>query len=337
VILAGDIGGTSTRLALFHADRDRVTPVADATFPSASLNGLGETIDHFIRERHRTVDAAAFGIAGPVIDGRAQLPNLPWSVDRDVLARQLDLARVELINDLEANAYGVAALGPEDLVPLNRTASATSGNAAIISVGTGLGEAGLYWDGTAHHPFASEGGHADFAPRNELEADLLKELLESFPTVSYERVLSGAGLYRIYTFLRWRAGRQEPQWLTEAARRHAGPAAISAAALEDSDDVAVAALRLFGSSLGAEAGNLALRMMARAGVYVGGGIAPKILPMLREGAFMSAFVEKGRMRPLLETIPVWVIRNDKTALLGAARYAANVASGRAEALTSAGK
>ncbi len=322
MILAGDIGGTSTRLALFEADGERVRLVAGAVFSSPMLSGLEQAIEQFINTRRGAIEAAGFGIAGPVIDGHAQLPNGRWSVDGEALARQLWLPRVELLNDLEANAHGIAALGPEDLVPLNTTATTARANAAIIAVGTGLGEAGLYWDGAAHRPFASEGGHADFAPRNELEADLLKELLESFPTVSYERVLSGAGLYRIYTFLLGRRGRPEPPWLTAAVARREGPAAISAAALDRSDETAVAALRLFASCFGAEAGNLALRMMALAGVYVGGGIAPKILPMLREGAFMSAFVEKGRMRRLLEQIPVWVVRNDKTALIGAARYAA---------------
>jgi glucokinase len=321
MILAGDIGGTSTRLALVDAEGDRVTLVAGAIFASPSLTGLGDAIDQFINTRGGSFDAAGFGIAGPVIDGRAQLANLPWSVDGRALARQLGLSRVELLNDLEANAHGLAALGADDLIPLNSTTSGAPANAAIISVGTGLGEAGLYWDGASHHPFASEGGHADFAPRNELEADLLNELLESFPTVSCERVLSGAGLYRIYTFLRRRTGRPAPPWLTAAVAGHEGPAAISAAALDQSDDTAVAALRLFVSCLGAEAGNLALRMMALSGVYLGGGIAPKILPMLREGAFMRAFVDKGRMRPMLERIPVYVIRNEKTALLGAARYA----------------
>jgi len=323
MILAGDVGGTSTRLALFETGGGRVTPVAGATFSSPSLSGLDEAIDQFVNTRRATIDAAGFGIAGPVIDGRATLPNLPWSVDEEVLAHQLRLPRVELLNDLEANAHGIAALGADDLVPLNISARASRANAAIISAGTGLGEAGLYWDGTAHRPFATEAGHADFAPRNELETDLLRELLESFPTVSCERVLSGAGLYRIYTFLRSRVRMPEPSWLTDALRRNEGPAAISSAALEQRDETAVAALRLFVSCLGAEAGNLALRMMALAGVYVGGGIAPRILPMLRESTFMSAFVDKGRMRPLLEKIPVWVIRNDRTALFGAARYAAN--------------
>ena len=181
-------------------------------------------------------------------------------------------------------------------------------------------EAGLYWDGSVHRPFATEAGHADFAAQRARRR-ICCRICPSFPTVNIERVLSGAGLYRIYTFLRRRAGRPEPSWLTEAFRQHEGPAAISAAALNGTDETAVAALRLFVSCLGAEAGNLALRMMALGGVYVGGGIAPKILSMLSDGVFISAFVDKGRMRSLLETIPVWVIRNDKTALIGAARAA----------------
>jgi glucokinase len=203
MILAGDIGGTSTRLALFETDGDRVTIVAGATFSSTSLSGLGDAIEQFINTRSRTVKAAGFGIAAPVIDGRAKLPNLAWSIDGQELARQLGLPRVELLNDLEANAHGIAALGRDDLVPLHISARRVRGNAAIISAGTGLGEAGLYWDGSAHRPFATEAGHADFAPRNKLEADLLKDLLDSFPTVSSERVLSGAGLYRLFVVARF--------------------------------------------------------------------------------------------------------------------------------------
>ena len=325
MILAGDIGGTSTRLALFESSGGRVTPVAGATYSSAALGQLDEAIDQFINVRQRPVDAACFGIAGPVIRGRAQLPNLPWSVDSDALARRLGLAHVDLVNDLEANAYGIAALTPSDLVSLNEAAPAP-GNAAIISVGTGLGEAGLFWDGESHRPIASEAGHADFAPRNTIEIDLLRALLDEFPRVSYERVLSGDGIHRLYTFVRRRLGRAEPAWLTDAARRQSAPAAISAAAIDGRDDMAVAALRLFVSVLGAEAGNLALRMMALGGVYLGGGIAPKILPLLSGGEFMRAFVQKGRLQSMLESIPVWVIRNDKTALLGAARYAASMAT-----------
>jgi glucokinase len=340
VILAGDIGGTSTRLGIvsnagpgFSRTSDvgsgfsRTSGVVSGssrtrTFESASLHSLDEAIDQFLDDGRDVIEAACFGVAGPVIDGRATLPNLPWTVDSALLARRLGLPSVPVLNDLEANAYGIATLTTDDLVAVNEARPAAHANAAILSVGTGLGEAGLYWDGAMHRPVASEGGHADFAPRTELEIDLLHELRRSASHVSYERVLSGEGLYRIFTFLNRRAGRAQPEWVIEAARRNAAPAAISKAALEGTCEIAVEALRLFVSCLGAEAGNLALRMMARGGVYLGGGIAPKILPALRDGVFMKVFVDKGRMKGLLESIPVWVIRNDLTALSGAAHVAA---------------
>jgi glucokinase len=332
MILAGDIGGTSTRLALFDGDAPGV-PVDRSVVPSPSLARLEDALDEFLAAHDTPLDAACFGVAGPVIDGRASLPNLSWTVDRDALARHLRLPHVELLNDLEANAYGVLGLEADDLVPLTTVDGRASANRAILSAGTGLGEAGLIWDGTRHRPLPSEGGHADFAPRTELERELLRELQRS-GHVSYERVLSGDGLHRIFAFLRRRTGQPQPDWLIDAAHRHAAPAAISKAALDGTCEVAVEAMRLFVSCLGAEAGNLALRMMATGGVYLGGGIAPKILPALRDGTFMRAFVDKGRMSSLLETIPVHVIRNDQTALRGAARFAA-ISLGGAEAYASA--
>ncbi|HEY7190988.1 MAG TPA: glucokinase [Vicinamibacterales bacterium] len=333
MILAGDIGGTSTRLALFDVG-DRVDALAIGVFASASLDRLDDAVDDFLRTAPGQVHAACFGVAGPVVDGRATLPNLPWAVDAQALAQRLRVGYVDVINDLEANAYGISGLAPDDLVALNDAAGRPASNRAILSAGTGLGEAGLYWDGTRHHAIASEGGHADFAPRTELERDLLRELQQGTPHVSYERVLSGEGLHRIFTFLRRRTGQPQPEWVIEAAHRHAAPAAISKAALERTSETAVESLRVFVSCLGAEAGNLALRMMAIGGVYLGGGIAPKILPALQDGTFMTAFVDKGRMKSLLETIPVFVIRNDHTALHGAARVAAMRLDG-AEAYASA--
>jgi len=322
MILAGDIGGTSTRVALFDAVGERVAPLATAVYASASLDRLEDAVDDFLRAAQAQVHAACFGVAGPVVDGRATRPNLPWAVDAQALAERLLVGRVDVINDLEANAYGISGLASEDLVPLNKATGRPMSNRAILSAGTGLGEAGLYWDGTMHRAIASEGGHADFAPRTELERDLLRELQRSTPHVSYERVLSGEGLHRIFTFLRRRTGQLQPEWVIDAAHRHAAPAAISKAALEGTSETAVEAMRVFVSCLGAEAGNLALRMMAIGGVYLGGGIAPKILPALQDGTFMTAFVDKGRMKSLLETIPVFIIRNDQTALHGAARFAA---------------
>jgi glucokinase len=229
---------------------------------------------------------------------------------------------VWLLNDLEANAYGIATLAPEDFLTLNEGAPQAEGNAAVIAAGTGLGEAGLYWDGRRHRPFASEGGHASFAPSNTLQVELLRYLLTHFTHVSWERVLSGPGLHTIYTFLRDTGRGIEPAWLSEEIHTGDPAAAISGAALEDRCALCMQALDLFVALYGAEAGNLALKVMATGGVFVGGGIAPKIIEKLKDATFMQAFTAKGRLQPLLETIPVHVILNDQTALYGAARYAA---------------
>jgi glucokinase len=229
---------------------------------------------------------------------------------------------VALLNDLEANAYGLAMLAPDDFVALNNGTTEASGNMAIIAAGTGLGEAGLHWDGGQHHPFASEGGHASFAPSNAFQIELLSYLLREFTHVSWERVVSGPGLYNIYRFLRDTGRGEEPPWLGEEIRRGDPAAVISQAALAGSSALCGQALDLFIALYGAEAGNLALKLMASGGVFVGGGIAPKIITKLRDSTFIEAFVAKGRMQSLLQDIPVRVILNDKAALLGAARFAA---------------
>jgi len=321
MILAGDIGGTKTRLALFTAAGERLESCVEETFPSREHGGLDEIVRAFVSQQQVSVTHAGFGVAGPVKHSRSETTNLPWVVDARQLAGQLGIASVVLINDLEANAYGVAALEAKDFVILSHGAPDAEGNAAIIAAGTGLGEAGLYWDGAQHHPFACEGGHTDFAPRNELEIELLRYLLTRFTRVSYERVLSGPGLYNIYQFLRDTGRGKEPVWLTEELHEQDPAATISQAALTDRSALCVQALDLFVSLYGAEAGNLALKVMATGGLYVGGGIAPKILQKLQDSTFVQAFLTKGRMQPLLEAMPVRVILNDKTALLGAARCA----------------
>jgi glucokinase len=324
MILAGDIGGTSTRLALFEARDGRSLPVIEQTYPSRKYSGLDEIAAAFVAEHRGKVERACFGIAGPVRQGRVVTPNLPWVVDSGTLARELGLQTVRLLNDLEANAYGIAALEAGDFVTLNAGAQGATGNCAVISVGTGLGEAGLYWDGKTHQPFACEGGHADFSPRDELECEFLHHLRAKFKEsehVSYERVLSGPGLREIYEFLRDVKGGQEPAWLREAMGRGDPSAAISSAGLEGRCELCVKALDRFVSFYGAEAGNLALKTMAIGGVYVGGGIAPRIIGKLQGPLFMVAFTAKGRMRPLMQAMPVRVIMKETTALLGAARAA----------------
>jgi glucokinase len=322
MILAGDIGGTHARLALFDVSGGQYAPVSLTIFPSHEYRNLDAIAAKFVETTKVHPEAACFGIAGPVVHGRVEATNLPWTVDAQSVAAQLQIRNVKLINDLEANAWGIPALAAKDLVPLNRVATA-SGNQAVISAGTGLGEAGMYWDGSNYHVFACEGGHSDFAPRNDLEVELFVYLEKRFGHVSNERLLSGPGLVNIFDFLRDSGRGAPPEWLLEEIQKSDPAAAISRAATEGKCALAGQALDLFIAVYGAETGNLALKLLAIGGVFVGGGIAPKILPKLVDGsAFMEAFVSKGRLRPLMEQIPVQVIVNDETALLGAARYAA---------------
>jgi glucokinase len=322
MILAGDIGGTSTRLALADVEGGALRLTAEERFPSREHSGLGEIVAKFMAARTTAIECACFGIAGPVRDGRVETPNLPWVIEAASLRAQLRDVPVRLLNDLEANACGVFTLGESDFAGLNTGRPAMNGNAAIISAGTGLGEAGYHWDGLALQPFASEGGHADFAPRNELQVDLWRWLHARYGHVSYERVVSGPGLVNIYAFLRDTARADEPAWLKAEINAGDAAAAISKAALAEASDLAVRALDLFVALYGAEAGNLALKTMATRAVFLGGGIAPKILPRLRRPGFMEAFTDKGRFKAFMEAIPVQVILNDRTALRGAAWRAA---------------
>jgi glucokinase len=315
MLLCGDIGGTKTTLALFAVDRLH-EPLALATYASREAPGLDAIVAGFVARERPRLEAACFGIAGPVLDGRVETTNLPWVVESTALGAELGGVPVYLLNDLEALANGVGLVPETRLATLNAGVPGRTGNAAVIAAGTGLGEAGLAWDGERHVPFASEGGHADFAPRTEQEIALLRHLRQHLGHVSYERVLSGPGLVHIFDFLRDVEGHAEPP------ARGDGPAAITAAALAGHSPIAVAALDLFVSIYGAEAGNLALKLKATAGVYVGGGIAPKILPKLTDGAFRAAFLDKGRFASFLADVPVRVVLEEHVALWGAARHAA---------------
>jgi len=321
MILAGDIGGTNTRLAFYEGTPEHLKPVVIEVFPSRDHSGPGEIAQKFLAKHKQKPDAACFGIAGAVVDGHVETPNLPWVVDVHDLAKELQIAHVELVNDLLANAHGIALLKASDLVTLNPGVVA-SGNRALISAGTGLGEAGLLAVKSGYQPFPSEGGHADFSPHGEVQIDLLRYLMARYDHVSFERVLSGPGLFNIYQFLRDTGRGEEPGWLTDQLSQGDPSAAIAKSALEGTSDIAVQALDIFVSIYGAEAGNLALKMVATGGMFVGGGIAPKIIRKLSSSAFMKSFTAKGRMSSLLQGIPVHVITNDKTALLGAGRVAA---------------
>ncbi len=323
MILAGDIGGTKTRVALFERHEGRLKKHAEETYPSQDHPGLESIVRRFVEQHPGPATCASFGVAGPVRNGQSETTNLPWLVDSRRLAEQLDLKHAGLINDLEANAYGLMELQPEDFCVLNPGNPDAVGNRAIISAGTGLGEAGLFWDGGRYRPFPSEGGHASFAPRDDLEEELGRFLRGNFEHVSWERVLSGPGLVNIYRFLRETGRGVEPDSLRDAIQKGDPAAAIARAALDEKCALASDALDLFVSLYGAEAGNLALKVMTTGGLFIGGGIAPKILDRMKSGAFMSAFRAKGRMQPLLEGMPVKVVLNDRSALLGAARHAEN--------------
>jgi len=327
VILAGDTGGTSTRLGFFQVQAGRVVLVHEERFRSREHPGLAEIVEKLMAARGLQADLACFGIPGPVRDGRAEATNLPWVVDAQELAERLAIGRVWLINDLEANAYGIAALDPKDFFVLNEGAKNAQGNAAVISAGTGLGEAGLFWNGRRHIPFPSEGGHADFAPTDELQAALFRHLMAKYGHVSWERVLSGPGMEELYLFLRHIARVAQPAAsLPEEIQGPDRAATITNAGLAGACPVAVETLNTFVSLYGAEAGNLALKVMATGGVFVGGGIAPRIIEKMKGPRFVDAFRAKGRMRRLLEEIPVRIILNDNAALVGAAQCAALRAS-----------
>ena len=326
MILAGDIGGTNTRLAYFDVEHESLGLVSAQTFPSQEFAGLEEILDEFRAADPQPVAAACFGVAGPVRHGRCVTSNLAWEVDARLLASQLTLETVHLVNDLEANACGIEGLAPEDCIVLSPGEVNTTGNAALISPGTGLGQAGLHRQRNRFHPFASEGGHADFAPRNEIEIALLRYLLSKFARVSYERVLSGPGLHNIYQFLRDTGHADEAPELRRELEDVDPAPIITTHGLSGEHAICVQALDIFVDVFGAEAGNLALKLMATGGLYIGGGIAPKIISKLQEPAFMAAFTDKGRLSPVLVATPVRVIMNDRTALYGAARLAASGAS-----------
>lgn len=321
MILAGDIGGTNTRIALFNQQNGRPVLTDEKIYASREHKSLEEIVGQFLRERPGRADAACFGIAGPVLDGRAAATNLPWLVDAAQLSHQTTIPSVWLINDLQAHATGIPDLTSADLIALN-AGTPTPGNAALIAAGTGLGEAGMYWDGSEHQAFAGEGGHADFAPNNELETQLHSFLAKRFGHVSSERVISGPGIKNIYDFLCASKLEEEPQWLKDELAQVADPVVvISEYGLQARAPICERALDIFVSAYGAEAGNVALRFMAVGGIYVSGGIAGKIMPLMSNPLFMNAFFEKGRMKPLLQSIPVNVILNDHIGLMGAARYA----------------
>ena len=320
IVLAGDVGGTKTRLGLFEVTRGRLRLLCEKTFLSKKYKGLENILGEFLKGQ-KGIASACFGVAGPVTEEVIIATNLPWWIDIESLQKVLPLKKVEVINDLVANAYGISVLKKSDFEILN-VGKIKKGNEALISAGTGLGEAILFWDGQQHVPSPSEGGHAEFGPRNHLELELFHYLSSYFDHVSYERVLSGEGLFHIYQFLKdsKRFG-SEPPWLFQKMKSEDPAEVISEMARLKQNKLCVKALDLFTSIYGAAAGNLALQVVAIGGVYIGGGIAPKIIWKLKDGIFMKAFKDKGRLSHIVVHIPVKVIMNERTTLLGAASRA----------------
>ena len=323
MILAGDVGGTKVYLALYTFEHGRLSHVREEKFPAREYAGLEDIVRKFLIESgDPEVTAGCFGVPGPVRGGRLKLTNLPWVLDSRELSLALKIEHLFLINDLEANGYGIPELSPEQIYELSPGAPGSVGNRGLVSAGTGLGEAILVWNGKVHVPMASEGGHCDFSPRNELEIELLRYLLRTLNgRVSFERVVSGLGMKNIYAFLRDEKGLEEPDWIKVRMLAEDPNAVITELAEEGSNELCVRTLDLFVSAYGAEAGNLALKVLSAGGMYLGGGIAPRILKKMKDGTFTKAFTDKGRLSDLLIQMPVRIILESRCALMGAAAYA----------------
>ena len=321
MLLVGDIGGTKTELAVYASVTALTTPVANELFPSKKYSGLEEIVREFLGKNKVAVDRAAFGVAGPIVDGKATITNLPWIIDSEKLKDDLQLKSVLLMNDLEAIASAVPFLPASDLATLNRGQSILNGPLAVIAPGTGLGEAFLTWGTQNYIAHRSEGGHADFGPLDELQVGLLRYLQPRLGHVSYEWVCSGVGMPNIYAYLKDSNYAPEPSWLTEQLAQAKDPnAVITQAALNKTapDPLCVATIKTFVSILAAEAGNLALKILSTGGLYIGGGMPRHILPFLQEESFMKTFLDKGRLAEALKPMPVHVILNAKVGLQGAA-------------------
>ncbi|GAC1376914.1 MAG: glucokinase [Ktedonobacteraceae bacterium] len=332
MLLAGDIGGTKTNLALFAQKEDLHSPMHEAKFPSANYATLAALVHDFLARYDLSsvsIERAVFGVAGPVVAGKAKATNLPWHIEEQQLQQALNIPSVTLLNDLAAMAIAIPLLTHEDTFILNEGKPARHGTLAVVAPGTGLGEATLTWDGAHYRVHPSEGGHADFAPTNAFEIGLLVYMLERRPHVSYEQVCSGLGLPNIYAYLKEAVMFNEPKWLAEllAHSKDQTPIIVDAAkgelkgqAISEPVDICKSTLKTFVAILGAEAGNVALKTLATGGIYLSGGIPPRILSFLREGEFMRAFKNKGRFSDMLADIPVYVVLNPNAGLIGAAAY-----------------
>ncbi len=321
IVLAGDVGGTKTNLALYDKRGSGLIPVRETSLQSRQFDSLEAAIQRFLEGGPRqAIDAACLGVAGPVVEGRCVATNLPWIIDEQILSRAIPAAKVRLLNDLEAAGHGVLVLPANELRSL-QAGVPKRGSMAVIAAGTGLGEAMIVREGERRVVIATEGGHTDFAPRGDLEEDLLKYLRKEFGRVSVERILAGPGFFNLYRFLRDTGWAKESPEVADKVRSGDPAAVITSRAGSDGDPLCVKVVEMFVSIYGAEAGNLALKTLAVGGVVVAGGIAPRIIDWMTTGNFMTAFKDKGRLSPLMDGIPVQVALNPKAPLLGAAEVA----------------
>ena len=343
MILAGDVGGTKVHLALYNFADGKLVKQREEKFPASEYACLDDVVKTFLargNEKKEEIAASCFGCPGPVRDGRLKLTNLPWTLDARDLQHSIGIEHIFLINDLEANGFGIPELTPDKIHTLHEGDPAAVGHRGLVSAGTGLGECLLIWDGKLrrHTPIPSEGGHTDFSPRTDKEIALLQYLRRTLNgRVSFERVVSGIGIKNVYAFLRDDQKMEEPAWLRDRLASEDPNAVIGTLAEAGASEICAEAMHLFSAAFGAEAGNVALKVLAHGGIYLGGGIAPKVIKTMSGGPFTEAFLDKGRMRPILESIPVRIILDDTCALLGAAAFAETRAadlSGRSERMAS---
>ncbi|MET0244763.1 MAG: glucokinase [Flavitalea sp.] len=322
-IIAGDVGGTKTNLALYHATRNKLELLAEKRYASLDYESVAAMIQKFIEENGNIKpDRICLGVAGPVIDNKAELTNLNWTLDADELLRTFKVDHVSMINDLEAIAFGLSNLNAEQLTVIRPGNQLAKGNMAIIAPGTGLGEAGLFWDGKFYHPFPTEGGHCDFSPRSDEDFALTQFLQKEYEVISWEKLVSGPAVYDIYQFVNLQRQGDEPAWLKQELESEDPSAIVSTAAMEDKDEYCVKTMQLFVKYLARESANLVLKMKATGGLFLGGGIPPKIFPLLEKYNYFEHFMDCDRMQHLLEDVPIYLIKDDKTGLNGSATYGA---------------
>jgi glucokinase len=322
-VLAGDIGGTKTNMAFFRVLPDSMEILSEGKYHTADHPSFSAIINAFLSENQLPVpDRICAGVAGPLIHGKIKITNLAEEIDSNEIKKAIGVSEVSLLNDLEVTAYGLASLKADEMVMLHNGDPGLKGNMAIIAPGTGLGEAGLYWDGKYYYPFPTEGGHCDFSPRTDLDIALFHYLQSIYGIVSWEKLVAGPGIHDIYLFLRELRKKPEPEWIKNAFKVSDPSAVISGAAVEEKDEICVEAMELFVRYLARESSNLVLKMKATGGLYLGGGIPPKIVPLLKKELFLKNYFDCDRMEHLLQNVPVYIITKEKTALWGAAYYGA---------------